>query len=73
MNTYYITDTHPQCDGWAIVDDEFDLKACASTRDEAARVAQATATARGREYGGVWPEGKVPVNLDNHDGDINHM
>jgi hypothetical protein len=68
MNTYWITDTHPQCDGWAIVNDEFELKACNKTRDEAARLAQATATARGREYGGVWREGTPPIMLDDHDG-----
>jgi hypothetical protein len=68
---YYITDAQPQCEGWAIVDEEFDLKGCYRLEADAKKVAIEMAMLRNEPYGGVWKDGQLPLN---HDGlDMNDL
>lgn len=68
---YWITDKHPACTGWGVVDSEFDLKACYKLRTDAIKGAMATADAHQEPYNGVWT-GDTNVQHDGmHNGDHN--
>ena len=51
---YYITDQQPNCDGWAVVDEEFDLKACTRLEANAKKLAVEMSMLKNEPYGGVW-------------------
>lgn len=68
---YYITDKQPNCDGWAVVDEEFDLKACSRLEANAKKLAVEMAMLRNEPYGGIW---SGDINIRQHDGtDYNDM
>lgn len=68
---YWITDKHPACNGWGVVDSDFELKACYDMRTDAIKGAMATASARQEPYNGVWTGDTNQQHDNNHDG-MNH-
>jgi len=70
---YYITDKQPDCEGWAVVNDEFDLKACSRLESSAKKLAVEMAMLRNEPYGGIWSGDVVPRQHDgNHDNGMNN-
>lgn len=64
--SYYITNKHPNCDGWAVVDGDFDLKACTRLEANAKKLAVEMAMMENEPYGGVWSGDTM-----NRDDEIN--
>lgn len=64
---YWITDKHPNCGGWGVVDESFELKACYDLRTDAIKGAMATADAHQEPYNGVWTGDVNIMPHDNHD------
>jgi len=67
---YYITDKQPNCEGWAVVDEDFDLKACTRLEANAKKLAVEMATLKNEPYGGVWKGDPV---MRDHNDDYNGM
>lgn len=68
---YYITDKQPNCEGWGVVDEEFDLKACTRLEANAKKLAVEMAMLKNEPYGGVWT-GDTTV-LPHHGTDSNDI
>ena len=73
--TLYISSTHPDCNGWAVVDSEYHLKACEQLEANAKKRAVAMALAENEPFGGVWKDSylKNNQNDNNNSNDNNGM
>lgn len=53
---YFITDTHPDCSGWGVVKEDFELIGCHNSKERAISQMVAVSISEDMEPGGDWKD-----------------